>query len=194
MWGGFSVQNNTLHRFAILHYILPFMLVGLIGLHISLIHKVGSTSSLIASYSIENIQFYPYFIRKDFTLFSFIFLFFFYIVCLNPTMLNEVDIYGEANPLIGVYVIPEWYFLPLFGFIKCVRSKILGIFLILLFFTVLTIYPFFVNFEGLYVNTTQQNLYNFGVLNILSSYACLGYLAAQPLTDTIFFILGLYVF
>ena len=97
-----------------------------------------------------------------------------YVVCVYPTLFSEVDIYTEADPLTGIYVIPEWYFLPLFGFIKCVRSKILGIFLILSFFGLLAVCPLFVNFEGLYLNSNDQTFYNFAVINIFSSYVSLG--------------------
>merc|ERR1712137_626721 len=102
------------------------------------------------------------------------------------TFFSEVDIYTKADPLAGIYVIPEWYFLPLFGFIKCVRSKILGIFLILSFFLILILCPFFVNFRGIYLNSNNQLFYSFIIFNIFASYVSLGFVAAQPLTEEIF--------
>ena len=188
IWGGYSVQNNTLKRFAILHYILPFVLTGLMGLHIALLHKSGSSDSLLSVKFTEKLNFYPFFIKKDLSLFSIIFFFFMWVVCIYPTLFSEVDIYNKADPLTGIYVIPEWYFLPLFGFIKCVRSKILGIFLILSFFGILAITPLFVNFEGLYMNSNDQTFYNFTVINIFASYVSLGLIAAKPLTEEIFFL------
>jgi len=190
IWGGYSVQNNTLKRFAILHYVLPFVLTGLMGLHLSLLHKSGSSDSLLSLKFTEKLNFYPFFIKKDLSFISIIIGLFIYVVCLNPTLFSEVDIYTEADPLTGIYVIPEWYFLPLFGFIKCVRSKIFGIFLILSFFLILAFCPFFINFEGLYMNSNDQTLYNFLVINVFSSYISLGYVAAQPLTEEIFFLNG----
>jgi len=186
IWGGYSVQNNTLKRFAILHYILPFVLTGLMGLHLSLLHKSGSSDSLLSLKFTEKLNFYPFFIKKDLSFISIILLAFMVVVCLYPTLFSEVDIYNKADPLTGIYVIPEWYFLPIFGFVKCVRSKILGIFLILSFFLVLALCPLFVNFEGRYMNSNDQTLYNFVVLNIFASYISLGWVAAQPLTEEIF--------
>ena len=101
IWGGYSVQNNTLKRFAILHYILPFVLTGLMGLHLSLLHKSGSSDSLLSLKFTEKLNFYPFFIKKDLSFISIIILAFMFVVCLYPTLFSEVDIYN--NP-VGSFV------------------------------------------------------------------------------------------
>ena len=44
LWGGYSVGNATLNRFFSLHYLLPFMIAGLVVLHIWALHVPGSNN------------------------------------------------------------------------------------------------------------------------------------------------------
>ena len=75
LWGGFSVDNPTLNRFFVLHFLLPFVLLGVAGLHLILLHRVGSTNPLlIYDKNTDKIPFFPYFYWKDLVGF-FIFLF-----------------------------------------------------------------------------------------------------------------------
>lgn len=193
IWGGYSVQGTTLRRFAILHYILPFLILGLVGLHLSLLHKTGSSDSMLSSRYMEKIGFYPFFIKKDLSLLSIFIFFFMYVICCKPRLFTNIHMWAPADPLTGIYVVPEWYFLPLFGFIKCVRSKSMGIILIIAFFFLLAVLPFFVNFEGLYINSNDQFIYDFFLWNVFTSYVCLGRIAARPLTEGIFNLTGNYV-
>jgi quinol-cytochrome oxidoreductase complex cytochrome b subunit len=82
LWGGFSVDNATLNRFYSIHYLLPFLIVGLTILHLSLLHKIGSNNPLGINIKVETVPFYPYFFVKDlfalliFLIFFSIFIFF----------------------------------------------------------------------------------------------------------------------
>jgi len=80
LWGGFSVDNATLNRFFSLHYLLPFLIVGLVLSHLSLLHLTGSNNPLGINYTTTNVSFYPYFYVKDLYAF-FIMLFFFIYSC-----------------------------------------------------------------------------------------------------------------
>ena len=42
--GGFAVDNPTLNRFFSLHYLLPFMIAGVVVLHVWALHVVGQTN------------------------------------------------------------------------------------------------------------------------------------------------------
>jgi len=66
IWGGFSVDNATLNRFFSFHYILPFVIVGLVVTHISLLHSEGSNNPLGIETVTDRVSFFPYFIVKDF--------------------------------------------------------------------------------------------------------------------------------
>jgi ubiquinol-cytochrome c reductase cytochrome b subunit len=109
LWGGFSVDNATLNRFYSFHYLLPFVILGLVIAHISLLHHVGSNNPLGIETKNANIPFGPYFIIKDIfgflalmTIFS-IFVFFF------PNYLGHTDNYIEANAMVTpAHIVPEW--------------------------------------------------------------------------------------
>ena len=113
LWGGFSMDNATLNRFFSLHYLLPFLITGLVMVHLLLLHLEGSTNPLGICSKIDKIHFYPYFYLKD--LFSFLCfsIFFSYFVYFNPNYLGHTDNYIKANALLTpTHIVPEWYFLP----------------------------------------------------------------------------------
>jgi quinol-cytochrome oxidoreductase complex cytochrome b subunit len=128
LWGGFSVSNATLNRFYSLHYLLPFLIAGLVMVHIGLLHKDGSNNPLgIASY-VDNIPFYPYFYFKD--LFSLIvFLAFFSVfVFYFPNFLGHSDNYLPANSMVTpTHIVPEWYFLPYYAILRSIPNKLGGV-------------------------------------------------------------------
>jgi ubiquinol-cytochrome c reductase cytochrome b subunit len=78
LWGGFSVDNATLNRFFSLHYLLPFLITGLVIVHLAAVHQDGSNNPLGISSKTDKISFFPYFFIKD-TL-SFIFFYCFFLI------------------------------------------------------------------------------------------------------------------
>jgi ubiquinol-cytochrome c reductase cytochrome b subunit len=77
LWGGFCVDNATLNRFFSLHFVLPFVIAGLVITHIALLHKDGSNNPLGIESSNDKISFYPYFYVKDLFSLMFFIVFFF---------------------------------------------------------------------------------------------------------------------
>ena len=128
LWGGFSVDNATLNRFFSLHYLLPFLIVGAVILHIVALHAEGSNNPLgIKSYG-DKIPFYPYFVVKDtFGLMAF-FCFFGFFVFFAPNVLGHPDNYIEANPMVTPeHIVPEWYFLPFYCILRSIPDKLGGV-------------------------------------------------------------------
>jgi quinol-cytochrome oxidoreductase complex cytochrome b subunit len=108
LWGGFSVGNATLNRFFSLHYILPFIIVVVILLHLALLHEVGSNNPLGVDSVYDRVNFYPYFLIKDFFTFICIFIIYIFIVCFYPDVLGHADNYLKANPLVTpTHIVPE---------------------------------------------------------------------------------------
>ena len=102
LWGGFAVDQPTLNRFYSLHYLLPFVLVGVVILHIWALHIPGSTNPLgiDAKGPHDKIPFHPYYTAKDaFGLGVFI-IFFAAFVFYMPDFLGHPDNYIKANPLV----------------------------------------------------------------------------------------------
>nr|YP_009327238.1 apocytochrome b [Aphanomyces invadans]YP_009327252.1 apocytochrome b [Aphanomyces invadans]AOQ30650.1 apocytochrome b [Aphanomyces invadans]AOQ30651.1 apocytochrome b [Aphanomyces invadans] len=128
LWGGFSVDNPTLNRFFSLHFTLPFVIVGLVLLHLILLHENGSNNPLGIYIKIETIPFYPYFYVKD--LFGFIVLMFIFsiFVYYYPNTLGHPDNYIPANPMkTPLHIVPEWYFLPFYAILRSIPNKIGGV-------------------------------------------------------------------
>ncbi|NDF11342.1 MAG: cytochrome b/b6 [Proteobacteria bacterium] len=130
LWGGFSVDNATLNRFFSLHYLLPFVIVGLVGVHLVALHIHGSSNPTGVEVKTEKdtIPFHPYYTIKDFVGFGFFFLLFAYFIFFDPNRLGHPDNYTPANPMVTpAHIVPEWYFLPFYAILRAVPSKLGGV-------------------------------------------------------------------
>ena len=65
IWGGYSVDNATLNRFYSLHYLLPFVIVGLTMIHLIALHENGGSNPLGVGSEVDKIPFHPYYTMKD---------------------------------------------------------------------------------------------------------------------------------
>jgi len=128
LWGGFCVDNATLNRFFSLHFVMPFVIAGLVIAHIALLHKDGSNNPLGVSSASDKIPFYPYFYVKDlFSLMCFV-LFFSIILFYYPNLLGHPDNYIPANPMsTPAHIVPEWYFLPFYAILRSIPDKLGGV-------------------------------------------------------------------
>jgi len=128
LWGGFAVDNPTLNRFLSLHFLLPFVLVGLSLLHLILLHTDGNNNPLGVSSKLHFIYFYPYFYVKDlFALFAYLFMYLTF-VFFFPNSLGEADNYIMANSLVTpTHIVPEWYLLPFYAILRSIPDKLGGV-------------------------------------------------------------------
>jgi quinol-cytochrome oxidoreductase complex cytochrome b subunit len=138
LWGGFTVGNPTLNRFFSLHYLLPFVIVGVVLLHLLALHEHGSNNPLgIDKRGPQDaITFHPYYTIKDmFGLCVFLIVFAVFVFYI-PNYLSHPDNSIPANPLVTPnHIVPEWYFLPYYAILRSVPNKLLGV--ILMFSSVL---------------------------------------------------------
>jgi ubiquinol-cytochrome c reductase cytochrome b/c1 subunit len=129
LWGGFAVDNATLNRFFSLHYLLPFVIAGVVVLHIWALHVHGSNNpaGIEKKTAKDTLPFHPYFTVKDgFALVCFL-AFFAWFVFYVPNYLSNADNYIEANPLLTpVHIVPEWYYLPFYAILRSIPSKLGG--------------------------------------------------------------------
>ena len=130
LWGGFSVDAATLNRFFSLHYLLPFVIAGLVVLHIWALHVPGNNNPVgINLRSKEDmVPFHPYYTVKDgFAIVLFLILFAVFVFYM-PNGLAHPDNYIPANPLVTPpHIVPEWYFLPFYAILKSVPDKLTGV-------------------------------------------------------------------
>lgn len=144
LWGGFSVDNPTLNRFFSLHYLMPFMITGVVFLHIVALHITGSNNPLgiDVKSSQDTLPFHPYYTAKDSIGVCVFLAVFAGIVFFAPNMLGEPDNYIPANPLVTpAHIVPEWYFLPFYAILRSVPDKLGGVILMFSSIAVLFVLP-----------------------------------------------------
>jgi ubiquinol-cytochrome c reductase cytochrome b subunit len=181
MWGGFSVDNPTLNRFYALHYLLPFVIVGLVVLHLVALHRFGSNNpiGIEAKGPQDTIPFHPYYTVKDFFGLCVFFLIFAGFVFFAPNYMGHPDNYIPANPLVTpAHIVPEWYFLPFYAILRAVPDKLGGVILMFGSIAVLFILPWLDTSKvrsGTYRPLFKQFFWIFAIVCV-----GLGYLGAMP--------------
>ena len=131
LWGGYSVDNPTLNRFFSLHYLLPFMIAGVVVLHVWALHVVGQNNPdgvEVKNVARDTLPFTPYATTKDGFAMVVFMIFFAWWVFYVPNYLGHADNYIEANPLsTPAHIVPEWYYLPFYAILRAVPSKLGGV-------------------------------------------------------------------
>ncbi len=135
--GGFAPDNAALNRFFSLHYLLPFVIVGVVILHIWALHIPGSSNPTGVEVKTESdtVPFYPYFIAKDgWAVGAFLFVYCAFLF-FAPNALGHPDNYIPANPMsTPAHIVPEWYFWPFYAILRAftfdfmfIPAKLLGV-------------------------------------------------------------------
>jgi len=181
LWGGFSVDNPTLNRFYSLHYLLPFMIVGVVALHIWALHVPGNGNPTGVSVKSKDdtVPFHPYYTIKDsFGLLVFLLLVA-WIVFWVPNSLLAADNYIQANPIkTPPHIVPEWYFLPFYAILRSIPNKLVGVIALFSSIAVLFFVPWLDTSRVR--SATYRPIYRqFFWIFVLVSIG-LGYLGSQP--------------
>ena len=127
LWGGFSVDDPTLNRFFALHFLLPFVLVGVVVVHLVALHQHGSNNptGLDAKGPQDKIPFHPYYTSKDFFGFGVFFMIYAALVFFAPNYLGDPVNYVPADPMVTpAHIVPEWYFLPFYAILRAITFDI----------------------------------------------------------------------
>ncbi len=115
LWGGYAVTGVTLNRFFSLHYLLPFVIFGLVVLHVWALHVAGQNNptGLDIKSKSDSVPMYPFAIAKDAVgLFAFLIVFAWFVFVM-PDYLGHADNFVPANPLVTPpHIVPEWVFVP----------------------------------------------------------------------------------
>ena len=142
--GGFAVDNAALNRFFALHYLLPFLIFGLVFLHLWALHNHGSNNPTGVDVKTpkDTIPFHPYYTLKDCFGFGIFFIIFAYFIFFAPNYLGHPDNYIEADPLVTPsHIVPEWYFLPFYAILRAVPDAFLGVIAMFASIAVLFVLP-----------------------------------------------------
>jgi len=179
LWGGFSVDNATLNRFFSLHYLMPFVITGLVLVHLSLLHQNGSNNPLGINKNVDSVSFYPYFYVKDLFAFLILVTVFSFFVFFYPNFLGHADNYIPANPLVTPpHIVPEWYFLPFYAILRSIPDKLGGVIAMVAAILVLLLLPI--------INTSEirsskfRPIFSKAYWFLVADFLILGWIGQKP--------------
>lgn len=142
IWGGFSVDKATLTRFFAFHFILPFIVAALAGVHLLFLHETGSNNPSGLNSDTDKIPFHPYYTIKDILGALIIITALSSLVLFSPDILGDPDNYIPANPLnTPPHIKPEWYFLFAYAILRSIPNKLGGVLALVLSIAILIIIP-----------------------------------------------------
>jgi len=181
LWGGYSVGNPTLNRFFSLHYLLPFMIFGVVLLHVWALHVPGNNNpaGIDVKTKKDTVPFHPYMTVKDtFSAMLFIIVLSWFVFYM-PNYLGHADNYVPANPSVTPsHIVPEWYFLPFYAILRAIPNALLGVIAMFASIAVLAFLPW------LDTSRVRSGSYRplFKMFFWLFAIVCigLGYLGAMP--------------
>nr|UYB78585.1 cytochrome b [Alectorobius rietcorreai] len=179
IWGGFSVDNPTLTRFFTFHFLLPFILLGMVAIHISLLHETGSSNPLGMSSNIDKIPFHPYFSLKDILGVILFIMLSSNLILIKPYLFMDPENFLMANPLITPpHIQPEWYFLFAYAILRSIPNKLGGVVALVSSILIILSLPFLVNskFKSFSHNPLKKLLFWIFV----NTFILLTYIGACP--------------
>jgi ubiquinol-cytochrome c reductase cytochrome b/c1 subunit len=181
IWGGFSVGGPTLNRLYALHYLLPFVIAGVVVLHIWALHIPGSNNptGVDVKSARDVVPFHPYYTIKDgFAMVLFILLFA-VLVFYAPNLLGHSDNYIPANPLVTPpHIVPEWYFLPFYAILRAIPNKLFGVIALVASIGILFFVPWLDTSK--IRSTSYRPVYRWFFFAFVATCIVLGYLGSQP--------------
>ena len=181
LWGGYSVTGVTLNRFYSLHYLLPFVIAGLVVLHIWALHVAGQNNptGVEIKTASDAVPMSPYATMKDVFALSVFAMLFAWFVFFAPDYLGHADNYIPANPLVTPpHIVPEWYFLPFYAILRAIPSKLGGV---IAMFAAVAILAFVPWLDTSRVRSTKYRpTYRWFFWLFVFTCLALGYLGAKP--------------
>nr|ALO20663.1 cytochrome b [Catablema vesicarium] len=187
VWGGFSIGNATLNRFFSLHYLFPFILAGLIIVHLVFLHVNGSNSPTGLNPNSDKIPFHIYFTTKDAYGFILIAILISLLVFYIPNYFGDPENFINANPLVTpIHIMPEWYFLFAYAILRAIPDKLGGVIALVASILVLLVIPFIhtSKLKGL----TFRPIAKFAYWLFMANFIFLTWIGAKPVEEPFIFL------
>ena len=191
IWGGFSVNNSTLNCFFSIHFILPFVLLVFVIIHLIFLHYTGSTTPSLGSFRNNiKIKFDNYYIYKDIINIVIIFIIIF-LTIFSPFIVGDPENFILANPMNSpIHIQPEWYFLYIYGILRSIPNKLGGVIVIVL--ALVIFYFIILNNKIIFLNTFFS--YKFIYFLFLNCFLLLTWIGSQAVEDPFIFIWHIFYF
>nr|ANE06281.1 cytochrome b [Ascaridia galli]ANE06282.1 cytochrome b [Ascaridia galli] len=146
VWGAYIMAGTTLKFFFVVHFLVPWIILVMVVVHLLFLHETGSTSVIFCHSGVEKDFFGPYYWFKD-MLNVVVWMLFFMFVFLFPFVLSDPEMFIEANPMTSpIHIVPEWYFLFAYAILRAIPNKVLGVLALLMSIGVWFVFSFFDNF------------------------------------------------
>jgi ubiquinol-cytochrome c reductase cytochrome b/c1 subunit len=181
LWGGYAVGNPTLNRFFSLHYLLPFVIAAVVGLHVWALHVAGQNNPAGVEPKTEKdtVPFSPHATIKDMFGLSVFLILYAWFIFYMPNYLGDADNYIPANPSqTPPHIVPEWYYLPFYAILRSIPNKLAGVVAMFSAILVLLFLPWLDTAKtrsSKYRPLAKQFFWIFVIVCIL-----LGYLGSKP--------------
>ena len=180
--GDYAVGNATLNRFFALHYLLPFIIVAIVALHVWALHVTGQNNPSgveVKDIQKETVPFTPYATMKDGFAIGVFLVLYAWMIFFVPNYLGHPDNYIEANPLVTPpHIVPEWYFLPFYAILRAIPSKLFGVIALFSSILILAALPWL---DTLKVKSgSYRPLFRKAYWAFIAACVGLGYLGSQP--------------
>nr|YP_010895234.1 cytochrome b [Orthoprosopa grisea]WJW73773.1 cytochrome b [Orthoprosopa grisea] len=182
IWGGFAVDNATLTRFFTFHFILPFIVLAMVMIHLLFLHQTGSNNPIGLNSNLDKIPFHPYFSYKDIVGFITLLFLLTMLTLWNPYLLSDPDNFIPANPLVTpIHIQPEWYFLFAYAILRAIPNKLGGVIALVMSIAILMIMPFYhmSKFRGIEFYPINKILFWYMVIIVL----LLTWIGARPVEN-----------
>nr|ATA58329.1 cytochrome b [Bolivaritettix sikkinensis] len=179
IWGGYAVDNPTLSRFLSLHFIMPFIIMVMVMMHLLFLHQTGSNNPLGLKNNQEKIPFHPFFSIKDSITMLMMIMIVMMISLYSPYMLGDPDNFIPANPLsTPPHIQPEWYFLFAYAILRSIPNKMGGVIALVMSIAIMMVLPFYKKtpFQGLQFYPLNQIMY----WTMIMTFIMLTWVGSQP--------------
>ena len=179
--GDYTVGNATLNRFFALHYVLPFVILGVVGLHVAAVHVHGSNNpdGIDIKSKKDTVSFFPYMLLKDTLAACVLGVLISAVIFFGPNIMAEVDNYIPADPLVTpAHIVPNWYLAPFYAILRAIPDKLGGVALMFASILVLFVLPWLDRSDVRSCN--YRPLYKWFMILFFVNFFVLGYVGLKP--------------
>ena len=179
--GDYTVGNATLNRFFALHYVFPFVILGVVGLHVAAVHVHGSNNPAGIDIKSKNdtVRFFPYMVMKDALATCVFGVVISAVIFFGPNLMAEVDNYIPADPLVTpAHIVPNWYLAPFYAILRAIPDKLGGVLLMFGSIAILFVLPWLDRSKVRSCNF--RPIYKWFVMLFFVNFFILGYVGMLP--------------
>ena len=179
--GDYTVGNATLNRFFALHYVFPFVILGIVGLHVAAVHVHGSNNPAGIDIKSKNdtVRFFPYMVMKDALAVCVFGVIISAVIFFGPNLMAEVENYIPADPLVTpAHIVPNWYLAPFYAILRAIPDKLGGVLLMFGSIAILFVLPWLDRSKVRSCNF--RPIYKWFVMLFFVNFFILGYVGMLP--------------